>query len=105
MITRKAVSHTTLPTSPNRRSFLGALLAVGGAGRLSFGFPCMAEGGRGTGAGAAFDSPLPTKTAATDGDDSIRPFHVNFLDAAIVDLRGRIAATNWPERESVTDAS
>ena len=37
--------------------------------------------------------------------DAIRPFHVNFPDAALVDLRRRIAATKWPERETVTDES
>ena len=37
--------------------------------------------------------------------DAIRPFHVNIPDAALVDLRRRIAATRWPERETVTDES
>jgi pimeloyl-ACP methyl ester carboxylesterase len=37
--------------------------------------------------------------------DAIRPFHVNFPDAALVDLRRRIVATKWPERETVTDQS
>ena len=40
--------------------------------------------------------------AAVDGDESIRPLHINFPDAAIGDLRGRIGATLWPERETVT---
>jgi pimeloyl-ACP methyl ester carboxylesterase len=38
-------------------------------------------------------------------DDSIRPFHVNFPDEALTDLRQRVAATRWPDRETVTDAS
>ncbi len=42
--------------------------------------------------------------AAAD-DTSIRPFHVNIPDEAIVDLRRRIAATRWPDKETVTDAS
>ena len=37
--------------------------------------------------------------------DAIRPFRVNIPEAALVDLRRRIAATRWPERETVTDAS
>jgi hypothetical protein len=42
-----------------------------------------------------------TKTAA----DAIRPFHVNFPAAALEDLRRRINATKWPERETVNDDS
>jgi len=37
--------------------------------------------------------------------DEIRPFHVNFPKAALDDLRRRIAATRWPEHETVTDQS
>ena len=35
----------------------------------------------------------------------IRPFHVNMSDDALKDLRRRIAATNWPEQETVADQS
>jgi len=48
-------------------------------------------------------------TATTDiagAGDAIRPFpDVKFPEEALVDLRRRIAATRWPERETVTDAS
>ena len=37
--------------------------------------------------------------------DSLRPFHINVPEAALLDLRQRIAATRWPEKETVTDAS
>ena len=37
--------------------------------------------------------------------DSIRPFRVNVPEAALVDLRRRIAATRWPDRETVNDRS
>jgi pimeloyl-ACP methyl ester carboxylesterase len=37
--------------------------------------------------------------------DAIRPFRVNIPDEALVDLRRRIHATRWPERETVSDAS
>src|ERR1039457_3206544 len=35
----------------------------------------------------------------------IRPFHVNVPDEQPVDLRRRIVATKWPERETVSDAT
>jgi pimeloyl-ACP methyl ester carboxylesterase len=35
----------------------------------------------------------------------IRPFHVDIPDEALADLRRRIAATNWPEKETVADQS
>src|SRR6266550_1291194 len=36
---------------------------------------------------------------------AIRPFQFNFPDAELADLRRRVNATRWPERELVTDAS
>jgi pimeloyl-ACP methyl ester carboxylesterase len=36
---------------------------------------------------------------------SIRPFRVNFPEAALADLRRRVAATRWPDRETVADDS
>jgi pimeloyl-ACP methyl ester carboxylesterase len=41
---------------------------------------------------------------ATDST-AIRPFHVDIPDAALDDLRRRIAATQWPEQETVADDS
>ena len=35
--------------------------------------------------------------------DAIRPFRVNIPKEALVDLRRRIAATRWPDKETVTD--
>src|SRR3712207_3095677 len=35
----------------------------------------------------------------------LRPFHIEVPDAALEDLRRRIAATNWPEKETVSDHS
>ena len=34
---------------------------------------------------------------------AIRPFHVDFPEAALEDLRARLAATRFPERETVGD--
>jgi pimeloyl-ACP methyl ester carboxylesterase len=38
-------------------------------------------------------------------DNAIRPFHINIPEEELVDLRRRIAATRWPEQETVTDQS
>jgi pimeloyl-ACP methyl ester carboxylesterase len=37
--------------------------------------------------------------------DAIRPFHINIPEKALIDLRQRVKATKWPERETVTDES
>jgi hypothetical protein len=36
-------------------------------------------------------------------DEEVRPFHISFSDEDIADLRRRVAATRWPDRETVTD--
>jgi hypothetical protein len=41
----------------------------------------------------------PTDPAA------IRPFRINMPEEALVNLRRRITATQWPEKETVTDQS
>jgi len=43
--------------------------------------------------------------ASAAGDTAIRPFQVHVPEAALVDLRRRIAETRWPDRETVTDRS
>jgi pimeloyl-ACP methyl ester carboxylesterase len=41
----------------------------------------------------------------TDVGAEIRPFRVHFSDEALADLKRRVAATRWPEREIVNDQS
>ena len=36
---------------------------------------------------------------------SIHPFHVNVPDSELTELRRRIVASRWPDRETVADAS
>ncbi len=50
-------------------------------------------------------SMLPGTLRAATGDDSIRPFNVGFPQEEIDELRRRIVATRWPERELVSDAA
>ena len=44
-------------------------------------------------------------TSPTMTPSAVRPFQINIPDESLVDLRRRIAATRWPERETVTDQS
>jgi pimeloyl-ACP methyl ester carboxylesterase len=73
------MSATSL--SPTRRKFLAASAATGAIGRF------------------------PTTSDAAVADNAIRPFRFNASNEALVDLRRRIAAANWPARELVPDAS
>jgi pimeloyl-ACP methyl ester carboxylesterase len=84
-------------TSPTRRDVLATSAAAGAVSLL----PALVDS-----AGDALaqpqtqgDSQMATKA------DAIRPFSINFPDEALVDLRRRINATKWPEREQVSDAS
>ena len=44
-------------------------------------------------------------TAQSAAGTAVRPFEVAFPDRDLVDLRTRINATRWPERETVSDDS
>ena len=44
-------------------------------------------------------------TATPTEDGTIRPFRIEFPHDALDDMRRRIAATRWPERETVSDDS
>jgi pimeloyl-ACP methyl ester carboxylesterase len=50
-------------------------------------------------------SAMPQGTKLPADKDAIRPFHVNVPEAELTELRRRVQATKWPERETVTDAS
>jgi pimeloyl-ACP methyl ester carboxylesterase len=58
-----------------------------------------------TAAAAAAVSLLPGQSAAVAADGAIRPFKVDVPEEAIADLRRRIAATRWPDKETVADQS
>src|SRR5919106_2877113 len=52
------------------------------------------------------DAPLRAPAArATTESESIRPFRFSASDEELADLRRRILATRWPEKESVADFS
>jgi pimeloyl-ACP methyl ester carboxylesterase len=72
-------------SSHTRRSVLAAMAASGALGLSGLG------GAR-------------TASAASE-EETVRPFRVDVPQEVLVDLRRRIAATRWPGRETVNDAS
>ena len=72
---------STASLSPTRRELLAATAAAGAI------------------------SMLPGTLRAATGGDSLRPFTASFKQDEITELRRRVAATRWPERETVTDES
>jgi pimeloyl-ACP methyl ester carboxylesterase len=79
----------------NRRRFCRAAAAVVGAA-APFGFSGLPQ-----------RSSATTLIAQSSGNDStaIRPFHVTVSETEIVELRRRINATRWPDRQTVNDNS
>jgi pimeloyl-ACP methyl ester carboxylesterase len=47
----------------------------------------------------------PTRVTAGHDDTAIRPFRVRLPEADLVDLKRRLAATRWPDKETVADRS
>jgi hypothetical protein len=82
------------PAGINRRRFCGAAATTVAAGSLAF--PSLFFSERSKAVNAV------TQPA---GSQAIREFHVNVPEADLADLRRRINATKWPERETVPDAT
>ncbi|MEH1887705.1 epoxide hydrolase family protein [Nostoc sp.] len=67
--------------------------------------------GRFGSANAQYSKVTPKETTMTQLETlhtdttTIRPFHINVPQAALDDLRRRIIATRWPEKETVADQS
>src|SRR5262249_34687587 len=49
--------------------------------------------------------PSPTPPPGMSSHPDVRPFRFTASDEALADLRRRIAATSWPEKETVADQS
>ncbi|MFJ2399608.1 epoxide hydrolase family protein [Streptomyces sp. NPDC087843] len=58
-----------------------------------------------TGVFGPYSDEYSGKPVAVSERESIRPFRVNIPEQDLVDLRRRIAATRWPDRETVHDQS
>jgi pimeloyl-ACP methyl ester carboxylesterase len=72
---------TSTSSSLNRRTLLGMTAAV------------------------AASNLIPADVSAASDDTAIRSFRINVPEEVLVDLRRRILATRWPERETVSDDS
>ncbi len=87
---------------PTRRSVLAGSAIMGAASLLPASL---------TAAAAASDTPAGQTSNQGDSsidsevDNTLRPFQFNAPDEALADLRRRIAATHWPDRETVADPS
>jgi pimeloyl-ACP methyl ester carboxylesterase len=87
-------------SSLTRRSVLASAAAAGAVGLSSGGVSAQPT---------ANDKPpaQPSKqgdsSMGTTGENAIRPFRINVPEDALIDLRRRIAATRWPDRETVED--
>src|SRR5215469_16809715 len=68
-------------SSPHRRQVLAASAAVAASGLI------------------------PVSAQPTSASEAVRPFRIEIPEADLVELRQRINATRWPDRETVTDDS
>ncbi|MGB8246115.1 MAG: epoxide hydrolase, partial [Pseudolabrys sp.] len=75
------------------------------SGDIDHGRRRFVEGVAISAAAAATLSFLPKHAAAATENSAIRPFRINVSEDQLVDLRRRIGATRWPDRETVNDPS
>ncbi|WP_246764844.1 epoxide hydrolase family protein [Ensifer sp. PDNC004] len=87
----------SMPIVQNRQL---AALALSGA--IAILLPPLAAQAAGVSAGGGVQIASAAKPAT---DESIRPFQFHATDAALADLKQRIAATKWPDRELVPDSA
>ncbi|WP_233887080.1 epoxide hydrolase family protein [Paraburkholderia flagellata] len=83
-----------IPHIPSRRRFIGvaaATIAAGTLSQLAF---------------AETNQAIAEVTQSTGSDKTaIRPLRVHAPESQLIDLKRRIKATRWPDRETVPDAS
>jgi pimeloyl-ACP methyl ester carboxylesterase len=100
MMTFDEAQHPPGVRSRRWRRPLTLMAAVGACGLVAL-------------AAARFTPPEVTMTSTmprvdatfTTAGETIRPFRVSVSDADLADLRRRLAATRWPDKETVADAS
>jgi len=90
-----------------RRMMQSAVSTVAGAfGIAMLATPCYAVAGTtgSTNTLSSSSSRLTPPPSASE-DAAVRPFRINVPQAALDDLRRRIVATRWPDKETVDDQS
>src|SRR6266705_2760250 len=98
----RRLTMSAASSSPIRRGALAAAATAGACGLVLLASPGAAETGPKETTMTTTMTQLDTGQTARD---AIRPFHFTAPQAALDDLRRRIQATVWPERETVSDAS
>ena len=93
-----------LSSSPTRRGFHAGSVAALSVSLFVFASPSYAQTMTTSDANAVVVGEAPATGQAAE-DRSIRPFNVHVPQAELDDLRRRIAATRWPDRETVADRS
>jgi pimeloyl-ACP methyl ester carboxylesterase len=89
---RKTMSSVSFPHL--RRSLLATTAIAGACALLALVSPSYARA-----------STTPEVATTVEQDSAIRPFKVNIPEEAVADLRKRVLATRWPDRETVGDQS
>ena len=87
-------------TTSFRRALRGAALS-GGAMGMAFAVAATSA----QSAVALDKQAAPARAQAAASSDAVRPFRVEISDAALLDLRRRVSATRWPDKETVADQS
>lgn len=83
-----SLSDSRFPVDLERRRLLGSAAAAAATAGLLGLLPSAA-----------------LRAATSPGDDRIRPFRAQVSEQDLADLRRRVRATRWPDRETVADTS
>ena len=88
-----------------RRRFLAASTAAGAAGFALLAGRVEAQSATKAKPQAPGSDQAPATPTTATKDNSIRPFQIDVPEAALAELRRRLATTRWPTRELVEDRS
>ena len=97
---RRRMMMSAVSSSPTWRTVLVTVAAAGACSLVLLAAPNDAQMVPSAEAQASVSG-----LGAAAEDTAIRPFQINIPDEALVDLRRRLAATRWPDRETVNDRS
>ena len=93
-----------LPTPKHRISTGSAIILFGAIVYCAFSSSFAGRVGLGVLAATASEAASPGPGAA-DSHEAIRPFRVNVPEADLAELKRRLLATRWPDKETVADES